>query len=95
MFEMKLFYNGTEICLYLTETTCSRTITLSEGQELAITSPNYPNDYPNSIRCEYEFFASSPDRQIQFTIEQFDTECEHDYLSVIFLSILQFILYPL
>lgn len=67
---------------YFTGTTCSRNYTIGQGQQVAITSPNYPSSYPNSVRCEIYFQASDPNRRLRVTVSEFDTECEHDYVTV-------------
>ncbi|XP_071797180.1 uncharacterized protein [Asterias amurensis] len=56
---------------------CNEQYTLTEGQEIRITSPNYPYNYMDNLNCLYNIIASSTDRRVSFTIDDLETECEH------------------
>ncbi|CAI5450612.1 unnamed protein product [Caenorhabditis angaria] len=45
-----------------------------------ITSPGYPNNYPNSYACDY--YLQNPSGRIQIHFDSFNTEYGHDYLSI-------------
>ena len=57
------------------------------GEISLITSPNYPQNYPTSIRCIYTFLKSAPNVcQMRFKILDLDLEhirdCHNDYLLI-------------
>ena len=46
-----------------------------------IYSPNYPMEYPSNV--EYVWKINVPENSVlQLNIQQFDTECSHDYLEM-------------
>ncbi|XP_064112739.1 cubilin-like [Macrobrachium nipponense] len=69
----------------VSKTQCGGVITLNESQ--IITSPNYPNNYPNDARCTWTISAQLGTNfdQIQLHILDFSLEqgtCVNDYLSI-------------
>lgn len=43
----------------------------------SVLSPNYPNNYPNSVTCVWAIFPGQP---FQLQIEEFYTESGYDFL---------------
>nr|XP_026689503.1 fibropellin-1-like isoform X2 [Ciona intestinalis] len=64
---------------------CGANITEDEGR---ITSPNYPQEYPNNAFCVWKIKTDVPNMPIQITITAIDIEnarsCQYDFLSVRF-----------
>ncbi|XP_022109461.1 low-density lipoprotein receptor-related protein 12-like [Acanthaster planci] len=56
------------------------TINLQENIPYTFTSPNYPDRYPNSLNCQWEFRASSG--FIVITILDFVTERRYDFVTI-------------
>ena len=52
------------------------------GQEIHITSPNYPNNYVDNLNCLYNIVASSSDRRVSFVIDDLETECDRDIFQI-------------
>ncbi|GBL83707.1 Protocadherin Fat 1 [Araneus ventricosus] len=66
---------------------CNRTITLSwEHPRDILTSPSFPNNYPNNIECHYYVTASKGQKIValftDFKLEE-SQSCEYDVLTVI------------
>ncbi|XP_077988231.1 CUB and sushi domain-containing protein 1-like [Glandiceps talaboti] len=61
---------------------CTFTHYLDAGDNLTITSPNYPNFYPNGEECEWIIYASSPSHVIHLLWSDFCTEHGYDFVSV-------------
>ncbi|PIK41251.1 putative CUB and sushi domain-containing protein 2 [Apostichopus japonicus] len=79
--DLKNTYRGWQLrILPMPYTACGGLLNVPEGGSLAIASPGYPNDYPNSIVCRYTIQSTSGTR-LAFTITQFDTSYQ-DYLTV-------------
>lgn len=53
--------------------------TLPECGGVEITSPNFPNNYPNSDQCQW-FLHSPTDKELNVYIQSFDTELDFDIL---------------
>ena len=47
-----------------------------------ITSPRYPDHYPNKVNCQWMFFAP-PGARVQLSFSEFDTETGYDIVQVI------------
>ena len=60
---------------------CSRTI-VSMDYEQVITSPNYPQGYPDNSYCTFHIFGSSDGRQSVISFTDFATESGHDFVQV-------------
>ncbi len=56
------------------------------GPSGVITSPNYPDNYPNNLKCQYYIIASA-ESSISIIFEHFDLEDDKDYVTVCFSSI--------
>ncbi|XP_030381464.1 cubilin homolog [Scaptodrosophila lebanonensis] len=56
-----------------------------QSEEGVITSPRYPNEYPNNVHCEWQV-SVHPGGAIRFTIEDLSletlSECHYDYLEI-------------
>ncbi|XP_022095362.1 uncharacterized protein LOC110981781 [Acanthaster planci] len=63
-------------------TPCGENITLAEGEQRRITSPNYPNNYQDNLVCLFNLLASGPDRRLNFVVEELATECERDLVQL-------------
>ena len=71
--------------LYVIVSECSANLTNSTGPTGNITSPNYPDNYPDASLCELRFEAP-PAHNVLLTIEDFIIEdsftCDFDSFSV-------------
>ena len=45
-----------------------------------IQSPNYPNDYPNSVTCVWEVLI--PGKRIGLEFDYFQTQSSYDYINI-------------
>ena len=80
------------VCLtveYLAEDICSETsVRAYTGNGEVLTSPNYPQDYPNNRTCHLNISTGSTDLCIKVDINHLDMElnnsgrCEYDSLSI-------------
>ncbi|XP_038064211.1 fibrillin-1-like isoform X3 [Patiria miniata] len=61
---------------------CGENITLTEGEQRRITSPNYPNNYQDNLVCIFNFLASGTNRRLSFVMEELATECDRDLVQV-------------
>lgn len=72
------------ICMKDFDTACGGRFRL-RNRERYITSPGYPNEYTNSMECQY-VIQTRRDRRIQITFEVFNMEittgCQDDYVLV-------------
>ena len=60
---------------------CSRTI-VSMDYEQVITSPNYPQGYPDDTNCTYQIWGSTDGRQSVISFTHFETERGYDFVKV-------------
>ncbi|XP_006819256.1 scavenger receptor cysteine-rich domain-containing protein DMBT1-like [Saccoglossus kowalevskii] len=61
---------------------CGRSYNIPSWSYIEITSPFYPNDYPNDARCDWVIYAAYSYRNIYVEFYNFDTESCCDYVSV-------------
>ena len=61
---------------------CNQVYNLGEGETLRLNSINYPIDYPNNMHCEILLYAATPDRRLRFTVEDLETEYDHDIVEI-------------
>nr|XP_026694939.1 cubilin isoform X5 [Ciona intestinalis] len=87
-------FNATFVEVYPTTTTTETTMPKSTTQAFScgfnavatstsqlITSPNYPNNYPNNVDCTWTITASDGMR-VQLNLIRFSTERSYDYLTI-------------
>ncbi|XP_038053417.1 uncharacterized protein LOC119725894 isoform X2 [Patiria miniata] len=77
-------YSGFSIRIEAQETDIcgKRKMHLGENIPHTLTSPNYPNDYPNDVNCVWEFQASREFSAIVVTILDFQTESKYDKVRI-------------
>ncbi|XP_077987389.1 cubilin-like [Glandiceps talaboti] len=61
---------------------CRYTYDLTTGENITITSPNYPDKYPSYATCEWVIYAASPLRDIYLSWDDFCTYGYNDFVGV-------------
>ncbi|KAK7071507.1 hypothetical protein SK128_006827 [Halocaridina rubra] len=80
-------YYATNTTRAALQTVCGDVITLNDETPQTITSPDYPNAYPNNIQCTWTIIAQvgTDQDQVKLTFLDFELErgvCNADYLSI-------------
>ena len=59
-------------------TNCGQTNFIAQDTEQELTSPNYPQNYPNNLACAWHVNTNSDGRPAEISFTAFKTEATHD-----------------
>nr|XP_006814131.1 PREDICTED: neurogenic locus Notch protein-like [Saccoglossus kowalevskii] len=73
-------YIGTN-CELIHGSDCIEELVIEQGEQVTISSPNYPNDYPNNLHCIWRV-TNRDGRQLKVTPVEMNTECGYDMVNL-------------